>query len=107
MEEGAILTMVSKGDYDALQVEAARSVVLELARLLGEYRDDTVVVGGWVPALLIPQKASPHVGSLDVDLALNHRHDLGDDALRGDITPANNRKRLLDGMKVVLGSGDR
>lgn len=65
--------MVSKGDYDALQVEAARSVVLELARLLGEYRDDTVVVGGWVPALLIPQKASPHVGSLDVDLALNHK----------------------------------
>jgi hypothetical protein len=73
VEEGAILTMVSKRDYDALQVEAARSVVLELARLLGEYRDDTVVVGGWVPALLIPQEASPHVGSLDVDLALNHK----------------------------------
>ena len=42
--------MVTKGDYDALQVEAARSVLLELVRLLGEYRDDMVVVGGWVPA---------------------------------------------------------
>ncbi|MCX7038627.1 MAG: hypothetical protein NT005_05795 [Spirochaetes bacterium] len=64
--------MVAKGDYDALQVEGARSVMLELVRLLGEYRDDMVVVGGWVPALLIPQGTSPHVGSLDIDLALNH-----------------------------------
>jgi hypothetical protein len=46
--------MVTKRDYDALQVEAARSVMLELTRLLGEYHDDMVVVGGWVPALLIP-----------------------------------------------------
>jgi len=65
--------MVTKRDYDALQVEAARSVMLELTRLLGEYHDDMVVVGGWVPALLIPQDTAPHVGSLDVDLALNHK----------------------------------
>jgi hypothetical protein len=65
--------MVTKRDYEAGEVEAARSVILELARLLGEYRDDMVVVGGWVPALLIPQNNEPHVGSLDVDLALNHK----------------------------------
>lgn len=65
--------MVTKRDYDAMQVEAARSVMLELVHLLGEYRDDIVVVGGWVPALLIPQGRAPHVGSLDVDLALNHK----------------------------------
>lgn len=65
--------MVTKRDYEAGEVEAARSVILELARLLGEYRDDMVVVGGWVPALLIPQSNEPHVGSLDVDLALNHK----------------------------------
>lgn len=35
-------------DYSADQVEAARSVLLELVHLLGEYRDDIVVVGGWV-----------------------------------------------------------
>jgi hypothetical protein len=33
-------------DYSAEQVEAARSVLLELVHLLGEYRDDIVVVGG-------------------------------------------------------------
>ncbi len=61
-------------DYSADQVEAARSVLLELAHLLGEYRDDIVVVGGWVPNLLLPRAAAPHVGSIDVDLALNHRN---------------------------------
>ena len=65
--------MVTKKDYDAIQVEAARSVMLEVVRLLAEYRDDIVVVGGWVPALLIPQDRKPHIGSTDVDLALNHR----------------------------------
>ena len=65
--------MVTKRDYDAVQIEAARSVMLELVRLLGEYRDDIVVVGGWVPALLIPQDKAPHIGSTDVDLALNHK----------------------------------
>jgi predicted nucleotidyltransferase len=30
-----------------------------------------VVVGGWVPDLLIPEVEEPHVGSIDVDLALD------------------------------------
>jgi hypothetical protein len=47
--------------------------MLELIRLLGEYHDDIVVAGGWVPALLIPQEKARHVGSIDVDLALNTR----------------------------------
>ena len=34
-------------DYSGDLVEAAHSVLLELVRLLGEYRDDLVVVGGW------------------------------------------------------------
>src|SRR5260370_16341987 len=61
-------------DYSADQVAAARSVLLELVHLLGEYRDDIVVVGGWVPQLILPQGTTLHVGSIDVDLALNHRH---------------------------------
>ncbi len=48
--------------------------MLELAHLLGEYRDDIVVVGGWVPKLILPSVPLQHVGSIDVDLALNHRH---------------------------------
>lgn len=66
--------MVTKRDYDAQLVEAAHSVMLELVHLLGEYRDAIVVVGGWVPSLLIPQDKVRHIGSMDVDLALNHKN---------------------------------
>jgi len=63
-------------DYTAEAVAAARSVLLELSHLLGEYRDDVAVIGGWVPELLIPEAPARHVGSMDVDLALNHRASL-------------------------------
>jgi len=65
--------MVTKRDYDADTIEAARSVLLELTHLLGDYRDDMVIVGGWVPELILPHSPEPHVGSIDVDLALDHR----------------------------------
>jgi hypothetical protein len=63
--------MVSRRDYNAEMVAAARSVLIELSNLLGAFRDQIVVVGGWVPELLMP---GGHVGSTDVDLALDHRH---------------------------------
>jgi predicted nucleotidyltransferase len=65
--------MVTKRDYTAEKVDAARSVLIELVHLLGEYRDDIVLIGGWVPEILITDKKNPHVGSMDIDLALNHR----------------------------------
>jgi hypothetical protein len=64
--------MVTRRDYTAEVVEAAKSVLIELTHLLGEYRDSIVLIGGWVPELLIPQEPRPHVGSMDIDLALNH-----------------------------------
>ena len=60
-------------DYTVAAVEAARSVLIELTHILGEYRNDVVLVGGWIPELLIPQSQERHVGSIDVDLALNHK----------------------------------
>jgi stress response protein SCP2 len=65
--------MVTITDYEAQAVRAARAVLLELTHLLGAYRDDIVLIGGWVPELLLATKGSPHVGSTDVDLALDHR----------------------------------
>lgn len=57
-------------DYDSRAVEAARRVLLELTRVLGEYDEEIAVVGGWVPPLLMP--GAGHIGSTDVDLALDH-----------------------------------
>lgn len=66
--------MVAGRDYNAEAVEAARSVVVELVHLLGESRDHIVLVGGWVPEFICPNPQRPHVGSMDVDLALDHKH---------------------------------
>lgn len=65
--------MVTRRDYTSEAVAAAKSVLVELARLLGEYRDEIVLVGGWVPELLLGDSEVPHTGSMDIDLALDHR----------------------------------
>lgn len=64
--------MVTQRDYSKDLVKAAHSVLLELFHLLGEYREDIVLVGGWVPEFLFTADDAHHVGSIDVDLALNH-----------------------------------
>ncbi len=64
---------VTRVDYSEQAVAAAHSVLLELVHLLGEYRDSIVLIGGMVPRLLIPQAEEAHIGTLDVDLALDHR----------------------------------
>ena len=65
--------MVTQSDYNREAVEAARSVLLEIVHVLGEYRDNIVLIGGWVPLFLCPSPEEPHVGSMDIDLALDHR----------------------------------
>jgi hypothetical protein len=53
------------------QVEAARRVLVDVGQVLASFGDAIVVVGGWVPDLLMPAAASAHIGSIDVDLALD------------------------------------
>ena len=65
--------MVTQRDYNREAVDAARSVLLEILHVLGEYRDNIVLIGGWVPLFLCPSPEKPHVGSIDIDLALDHR----------------------------------
>lgn len=58
-------------DYSPAEVEAARRVVIEVAQNPGEFAEACVLVGGWVPDLLIPDPEAEYAGSIDVDLALN------------------------------------
>ena len=60
-------------DYTERQVEAARRVLVDVGRVLAQFADCMVVVGGWIPDLLLPDADEPHVGSIDVDLALDAR----------------------------------
>ena len=60
-----------RDDYSPRQIEAARRVLVDLGQVLAAFEDCLVVVGGWVPDLLLEQADEPHVGSIDVDLALD------------------------------------
>jgi hypothetical protein len=57
--------------YDARTTAAVRSVLVEIGQILASYRGKFVVVGGSVPWLLIPGHEMPHVGTMDVDIALD------------------------------------
>ena len=52
-------------------VQASKAVLIEVMNVLGLYRDNLILIGGWVPELLLPNRG--HMGSLDVDLAVDVR----------------------------------
>ena len=64
-------------EYEPRQVEAARRTLVDVMQVLAAYHDSIVLVGGWVPDLLLPEAIEKHVGSIDVDLALDAEN-LGD-----------------------------
>lgn len=57
--------------YDSRGHEATRRTLLDLAHVLGAYLDRLVVIGGLVPTLLLDGVDIPHIGTLDIDLALD------------------------------------
>ena len=55
---------------------ASKSVLLELMTTLRAYRESLILVGGWVPYLLLERHRPAgdrfvHVGSIDIDLAVD------------------------------------
>jgi hypothetical protein len=60
-----------QSEYDSRQTKAAHRVLIDLAQVLAAFQDCLVLIGGWVPYLLLPDVQEPHVGSIDVDLALD------------------------------------
>lgn len=63
--------MVSISDYKEEEVAICLSVLLELMTILGEFRENAVIVGGNVPPLLLPDAKHEYPGTLDIDLALD------------------------------------
>jgi predicted nucleotidyltransferase len=60
-----------KDDYSPRQIEAAKRVLVDVGQVLASFSDCLVVVGGWAPDLLMTDADEPHIGSIDVDLALD------------------------------------
>ena len=64
--------------YEPRDVRVAFSALMEVAAALQAYREAMVLIGGWVPYLLLQQHQSPgnpfrHVGSLDSDWVIDPR----------------------------------
>jgi hypothetical protein len=85
------------GDYSDRQVEAAWRVLVDVGQVLSSFRDAMVVVGGWVPDLLLADRVPRHAGSIDVDFAL-------DAAKLSDGRYAELLKLLLDTRRYRMGS---
>lgn len=65
--------MVKQSDYTEPETRACLSVLVEVMTVLGEFRENIVIVGGNVPPLLIKSAGVKHPGTLDIDLALDNR----------------------------------
>lgn len=64
------------GDFEPALTTASLSALIELARTLRHYSDALVLVGGWVPYLLLAEHRREgdefaHVGSIDIDLVVD------------------------------------
>lgn len=67
--------------YNARTTEAVRRALIDIAHLLGTFRNQIVVIGGLVPSLTIkPIDGRTHVGTIDIDLALDAENLREDDA---------------------------
>jgi hypothetical protein len=86
-----------RDDYSPRQTEAAHRVLVDLGQVLASFEDCLVVIGGWVPDLLLEQADESHVGSIDVDLAL-------DVAKLSEGRYADLLKQLLDTGRYKLGA---
>jgi|WetSurMetagenome_2_1015567.scaffolds.fasta_scaffold192511_1 hypothetical protein len=77
-------------DHKKIVITATRQVLLEVFKLLEKFHESLILVGGWVPIMIIPEAGDKHVGTLDVDLAINDKslHETGSETME-DILLAN------------------
>jgi len=59
--------------YSRGLTEASKSVLIEILRILGSYRDYFVLSGGWAPYFVLQRfgEADQHCGSIDIDFVLD------------------------------------
>ena len=59
------------GDYDDRTTKAVKSVLIEIAQILGSFEGKFAVIVGAVPWLLRSEADMPHSGTVDLDLGLD------------------------------------
>lgn len=71
----SVKPLTAEGYRDA-PIELVRATCLQVATVLGDLMDDLVIVGGFVPSLLVDQTnlgegVESHVGTLDLDVGMS------------------------------------
>ena len=63
------------GMYSKSVTESSKSVLVEVLRILGSYRDYLVLSGGWAPYFILERfgEGGQHCGSVDIDFVLHPR----------------------------------
>jgi hypothetical protein len=63
------------GMYSRSITESSKSVLIEVLRILGSYKDYLVLTGGWAPYFILKKfgEGGQHCGSIDIDFVLNPR----------------------------------
>jgi hypothetical protein len=72
MEQLLIKEPKNAADYDNRTNEAVKAVLVEIGQILGSYRGKFAIVGGAVPWLQLNNDEMKHVGTIDIDLCLDH-----------------------------------
>ena len=88
--------MVTKLNYSKKEVDTCLSVIVEVMTILGSYRDKIVLIGGWVPYFILGKQGKDHIGSIDIDLALDFQK-ISDESYRSII-------KLLEKRGYIQGS---
>lgn len=100
--------------HKEIVIKATRQVLLEVFKLLEDFHKSLILVGGWVPVVIIPEAEDEHVGTLDVDLLINDKflNETGSETIE-DILLANDyrhgtepgrffKKIDIDGKSIVV-----
>lgn len=100
--------------HKEMVIMATHQILLEVFKLLESFHESLILVGGWVPIMIIPEAENKHVGTFDVDLVINDRSldETGSETIE-DILLANGYKRAaepgryykkidIDGSQIVV-----
>ena len=95
-------------------IGATRQVLMEVFKLLEDFHESLILVGGWVPIMIIPESEDKYVGTIDVDLVINDKYlnETGTETIEG-ILLANDyqhgaeqgrylKKLCIDGVPIIV-----
>ena len=93
--------MVTKLNYEKKEVSICLSVIVEIMTILGSYRDSIILIGGWVPYFILDKKGKDHIGSIDIDLALNFKN-ISDQSYRSILELLKKRGYIQGGQPFIF-----